>query len=238
MNKIVKTVAATALAASFSFGAANATTFVFKGDGNNVTPLGSEGVDFEKNCGSVGTDFCSTGDHEDGLNYSLDGIGLKVIATADGEATRVIQDIYPGDSGLGAYSENNMTDDQTQADSTEALEFYFDSEVSRTDVEFNAGGDVSCSSFGSEGPCGDFNLTIDGVFMGALTATDNIAFLGTGMHFVLQAITAGAGFTIAQFTIPDDVQAVPTPAALPLLLSGILGLGFASRRRRDAAALR
>lgn len=218
--------------------AANATTFVFKGDGNNVTPLGADGVDFDKNCGSVGTDFCSTGDHEDGLNYSLDGIDLQVIATADGEATRVIQDIYPGDSGLGAYSENNLTDDQTQSDSNEAIEFMFDSIVSLTDVEFNAGGDVSCSNFGTEGPCGDFNLTIDGVFMGAVTAADSIAFLGTGMHFVLEAITAGAGFTIAQFTIPDDVQAVPTPAALPLLLSGVLGLGFATRRRRDAASMR
>ncbi|WP_428409486.1 VPLPA-CTERM sorting domain-containing protein [Hyphococcus sp.] len=226
-------IAAAALASSA--GAANAATFVFKGDGNNVTPLGAEGVDYVRDCGTAGSDYCTI-DHAAGFDYELDGIALNVVAYADGGATRLIQDVVPGDSGLGAYSESNANDDQTQADSNEAIEFTFDDVVTLTDVEFNAGGDVNCSSFGDEGPCGDFRLTIDGMVIGVLAAEDMIANLGTGMSFLLEAITPEAGFTIAQFT--TSVSDVPVPAALPLLLSGIAGLGFASRRRRDPLAVK
>lgn len=235
MRHPIKTAAATVAAAFISLASAHATTFVFKGDGNNVTPLGVDGADYAQNCGTGGVDYCSTGSHEAGLSYSLDGIGLKVLATAGGETARVIQDVFPGDSGLGAYSESNASDDQTQADSSEAIEFIFDRAVSLSQVEFNAGGDVNCSTYGGEGPCGDFKLTIDGVFIGAVAAADTIAFLGSGLHFVLEAITQGAGFTIAQFTAAD-IQGVPAPAALPLLLSGLMGLAFATRRRRGFAA--
>ena len=236
MKTIVKTAVMAGAVAALSITTANAATFVFKGAGNNVTPLGSEGVDFEQECGTAGLDYCSAGSHENGLNYSLDGIDLQVIATENGVPTRAIQDIFPGDSGLGAFSEENSSDDQTQADSNEAIELLFSESVALTDVEFNAGGDTNCSTYGSEGPCGMFNLTIDGVFIGSLTATDSLAYLGTGMHFIIEAITEGAGFTIAKFTaLSDDVEAIPTPAALPLLLSGLLGLGFATRRRKDAA---
>lgn len=225
-----------AAAAATTAGAANAATFVFKGDGNNVTPLGAEGVDYVRDCGTAGSDYCSL-NHEAGLQYALDGVGLTVRALAGDAATRLIQDVFPGDSGLGAYSEDNPNDDQTQFDSAEAIEFSFDSVVSLTDVEFNAGGDVNCSAYGSEGPCGMFNLTIDGVFVGAIAAIDNLAFLGTGMTFLLEAITEGAGFTVAQFTV-GDVSDVPVPGAFPLLAAGLAGLGFAYRRKRDIATVR
>lgn len=224
-------IAAAALAASTS--AANATTFVFKGDGNNVLPLGAEGVDYTRDCGTNGADYCTINDAA-GFDYELDGIALNVVAYAEGDPTRLIQDIVPGDSGLGAFSEMGETDDQTQFDTGESIEFNFDQEVTLTDVEFNAGGDVNCSAFGDEGPCGDFRLTIDGMVVGIIAAEDMIANLGTGMSFLLEALTPEGGFSIAQFTVSD----VPVPAALPLLLSGLAGLGFASRRRRDTLASR
>ena len=228
--KKVQLLAATAfLSSAMLSGAASAATFVFKGDGNNVTPIGAEGVDFTRDCGTTGSDYCTI-DHEAGFNYDVDGVGVNAIAYADGVATRLIQDIIPGDSGLGAFSELDASDDQTQADSNEAMEFNFDREVTLSNVEFNAGGDVNCSSFGPEGPCGDFRLTIDGTVIGVLSAQDVIANLGTGMSFLLEAVTPEGGFSIAQFTVP--VSDVPVPAALPLLLSGVAGLGFASRRRR------
>ncbi|PQA85649.1 hypothetical protein CW354_22225 [Marinicaulis flavus] len=42
-----------------------------------------------------------------------------------------------------------------------------------------------------------------------------------------------ASFLTINYTVPE-VSEVPVPAALPLLLSGIAGLGFASRRRKSA----
>ena len=239
--KTLRYFAAAVVAAGFMAAPANATTFVFKGDGNNVTPLGTAGVDYQA-CASPG-DFCSVQDQAGawgGLDYSLDGINLTVNAYKDGVLTRLIQDINPSDSGLGAWSENDTSADQTQFDAGESIEFIFESEYTVTNVEFNAGGDTDCTNTaggGGEGPCGEFRLDIYDV-ANVLVFTDTIditninvlGLLGTGARFVLTALTPGAGFTVARF----DVSDVPVPAALPLLLSGLAGLGFASRRRKAA----
>ncbi len=227
----LRSLIAFAILAAATLGSANAATFVFKGDGNNVTPLGTEGVDYALDCGTIGFDYCTV-DESAGLNYSLDGIGLNIVATANSSPTKLVQDITPEDSGLGALSEGTLADDQTQFDSGEAIEFTFDRAVIVTDVEFNAGNDVNCSNFGDEGPCGDFALTIDGMFQGVIAAVDLLAVLGTGTVFLLEARTPGAGFSIAQFNVLET----PIPAALPLLLSGLFGLGFAARRKKNTAS--
>jgi len=230
-------VAAMSMAAT----AANATTFVFKGDGQNVSPEGVVNTDFVQNCGTVGSDFCSTGDHTAGLRYSRGGIDVTARAYAGGVATRLIQDIVPADSGLGAFSESNSSDDQTQADSREAIEFDFgDSLVLVTDVEFNAGGDVNCTttSDGSgEGSCGSFMLEIFDLSNMSILSTviditniDELPVLGIGARFLLTAIGEGSGFVVAQFTVEE----VPIPGAIPLLLSGLAGLGFAARKKKAA----
>lgn len=248
--KTLRYMAAALAAAGLMAAPANATTFVFKGAGNNVTPLGTAGVDFEEDCATNG-DFCSI-DHDAGLSYTLDGYDLQVKAYEDtvsdtdtldvtlGTATRLIQDIAPSDSGLGAWSEVSGSDDQTQFDSGESIEFIFEKMVKVTDVEFNAGGDTNCTnnSDGSgEGSCGEFILQIyddADAFLSAslidITNTDVLGVLGTGARFVLTAVTPGSGFTVARLTVNE----IPVPAALPLLLSGLAGLGFASRRRKAA----
>ncbi|MHA7873426.1 MAG: VPLPA-CTERM sorting domain-containing protein, partial [Hyphococcus sp.] len=221
--------------------AANATTFVFKGDGLNVTPNGTIGVDFVQNCGTVGSDFCSVPDHTAGLEYSLDGIDITVRAYADGDPTRLIQDIAPPNSGLGAFSEDTGNDDQTQFDSGESIEFDFGmNEVTVRDVEFNAGGDIDCTAAaggGGEGPCGRFLLEIFDVSDMMIVSTiiditniDLLPVLGTGARFLLTALDEGAGFVVAQLTVGE----VPIPGAIPLLLSGLAGLGFAARRKKAA----
>lgn len=242
--KTLRYLAAIALAAGLMAAPASATTFVFKGQGNNVTPLGTSGVDFEEDCASTG-DFCSvlTNSGWNGLNYEREGITLTVNAYAGGDdpvQTRLIQDIFPDDSGLGAWSEDNSSDDQTQFDAGESIEFIFAQVYTITDVEFNAGGDTDCTntSDGSgEGVCGEFRLDIyDAANLLISTAVIDItnqnviSILGTGARFVLTALTPEGGFSVAQFTVSD----VPVPAALPLLLSGLAGLGFASRRRKSA----
>lgn len=228
MKKLLTLTAAAAAAAFAMTSAAGAATFVFKGDGLNATPLGVPGVDFEAGCASA-QDFCSI-DHSAGLNYSVGGLGVNVTALADNQATRLIQDVFPSDSGLGAWSEDDGDDDQTQFNSGESVKFTFDTAVFLSNIEFNAGNDTNCSTFGSEGPCGFFDLIIDGVFFANIEAVDLLATTFEGTIFEFVATTADAGFAIAKF----DVREVPVPGALPLLLSGIAGLGFASRRRKKA----
>lgn len=236
--KTLRYLAAAALAAGFMAAPANATTFVFKGDGNNVTPDNVANVN--STCASSG-DLCTI-DHAEGFEYSKDSVVVDVytyagVTTQDdanaNNAARLIQDINPGDSGLGAWSEDDTSDDQTQFDSREAIRFVFDNYYTINDVEFNRGGDTNCSTPANEGDCGSFQLFVDGVDMGVIvlgSVVDMIPSLGFGKDFLLIALTEGNGFTIAQLTVSD----VPVPAALPLLLSGLAGLGFASRRRKTA----
>ncbi|MEM9617456.1 MAG: VPLPA-CTERM sorting domain-containing protein [Pseudomonadota bacterium] len=234
-----------AAAAAFSVfaagAAANATTFVFKGDGLNVTPEGVLNTDFVQDCGTVGVDFCSLPDHSAGLEYSRDGIDLTVRAYENMDPTRLIQDIAPGDSGLGAFSEDNSNDDQTQFDAGESIEFDFGmNSLTIVDVEFNAGGDTNCTntSDGSgEGSCGRFLLEIfdvsDMMILSTIidiTNIDVLPSLGTGARFLLTALDEGSGFVVAQFTVSE----VPIPGAIPLLLSGLAGIGFAARRKKAA----
>ncbi len=240
--KTLRYLAAAALAAGFMAAPANAATFVFKGDGLNVTPDNVANVDDScATSGGVSNDLCTI-NHVEGFEYSEDGVVVDVYAYAGvttqddahgGNAARLIQDINPADSGLGAWSETNTSDDQTQFDSGEAIRFVFDDYYTVTDVEFNRGGDTNCTTPANEGDCGSFQLFVDGVDMGTIvlgSLVDVIPNLGYGKDFLLIALTQGNGFTIAQLTVSD----VPVPAALPLLLSGLAGLGFASRRRKTA----
>lgn len=221
---------------------ASAATIVFKGDGQNATPIAGA---TQVNCGSPGddNDYCSTAPGV-GIDYSVGDIDFTVEGFEDFFGTKtgaiVIQDIQPSDSGLGVFSaDESLTggDDQVQSNSgaNESLKFSFangGNPVNLSNIEFNAGGDVNCST-PKEGICGTFDLYIDGALAFAgLTAVDDLmmTFVGTTFEFVANDGTEPSGFTIAQF----DVQEVPIPGALPLLLSGIAGLGFAARRKKAA----
>lgn len=212
--------------ASFGlFAAANATTFVFKGAGGPDVPTGN----IAKDCGTIGVDFCSDDDSL-GLSYSKDGIDVNATAFKGDDPTQLIQDIRPPDSGLAALSEFDNINDQTQFDSDEWIEFTFNQKVFLSNIEFNAGNDTDCATPGPEGPCGFFDLFIDSVFVANLEAVDLLTTVFVGTVFTFFPTTSDAGFAIAQF----DVRAVPLPGALTLLLSGLAGLAFASRRKQAA----
>lgn len=237
---MMKLLASAVVAAGLMAAPANATTFIFKsGAGSIDTPI--NGVNVVNNCGSVGTDLC-TDNPAAGFRYGKDGVFFTAFARTsvdkgamdDGEAAVLIQDIRPDNSGLGVFSpgEGN-SDDQIQFDTGESIIFDFSetgNDVVLSDIEFNAGADRDCSNPGGEGPCGFFALYIDGLLATTLEAMDDVAggFVGEVFEFV--ALTPDAGFTIAQFTVRE----VPIPGALPLLLSGIAGLGFATRRKKAA----
>lgn len=217
-------IAALGLAAVGLSGEAGATTFIFKGNGAYDTPTGN----IANNCGTVGIDFCTI-DHAAGFTYSKDGVSVTATAHTSAGPTLLIQDIEPGESGLGAFSENDNDNDQTQFNSDEWIEFVFNGPVILSNIEFNAGNDVDCSTPGPEGPCGFFDLFIDNVLFANLEAVDLLAGPFVGTIFRFAPTTPDAGFAIAQF----EVQPVPIPAALPLLLTGLAGLGFASRKRKE-----
>ncbi len=230
-------------AAGLLIAPANAATVVFKGDGQNATPVSGATT---TNCGSGGVnDFCSTAPGV-GIDYSVGGVDFTVSAFEDFFGTKtgaiVIQDIQPTDSGLGVISAAetlNGGDDQVQSNSgaNESLLFDFSASgpnpVQLSNIEFNSGADRNCSSVGSEGPCGLFDLYVDGLLKVAGVLADDLVlggWIGTTFEFVANNPVDPSGFVIAQF----DVQEVPIPGALPLLLSGIAGLGFAARRKKAA----
>lgn len=243
MNKLLVSAIA---AAGLIIAPANAATIVFKGDGQNATPTAGA---TQVNCGTNGlNDYCSTGAGVS-LDYSVLGFDFSVDAFEDAlgpnrKGAIVIQDIDPPDSGLGVISslEDPRSDDQVQSNSgaNESLLFDFTASgpnpVIISNIEFNSGADRNCSEppvNQPEGPCGLFDLYIDGnLFAAGLQALDNVlgGWIGTTFEFVANDQTDPSGFVIAQF----DVQEVPIPGALPLLLSGIAGLGFAARRKKAA----
>ncbi len=230
---ILRLIAAAIVAAGMLATPAMATTFIFKSGGAFLdTPTGN----VEMNCGTVGADLC-TGDYALGFDYSKDGVNFNATAYqytddtyAARDATLLIQDITPENSGLGAFSEDDIQNDQTQFGSLESIEFVFDGMVSLTNIEFNAGDDQDCSSGSlTEGPCGDFDLWIDGLYFATLTAVDFLTDVFTGTTFEFRATTPGAGFVIAQLEVINEV---PIPGAIPLFFAGLAGLGFVSRRRK------
>ena len=222
--------AAVAAAGLLAVPAHASTVFMFKsGAGPIDTPTGN----FVFDCGSVGSDYC-TDDDAAGFTYSKDGVTFTAVGLASGSPATLVQDIIPENSGLGVFSAGESQtgpEDQVQASAGESIKFTFTSNVNLTNVEFNSGADRDCSAASQpEGPCGFFDLYVDGGLVGTFEAVDlfTLAFFGSVFEFV--AITAGGGFAIAQFEISD----VPVPPVLPLLLAGLAGLGFASRRRKTA----
>ncbi|MCK5749697.1 MAG: VPLPA-CTERM sorting domain-containing protein [Oricola sp.] len=65
--------------------------------------------------------------------------------------------------------------------------------------------------------------------------TIDLSGIATAYRYLIATIPGGSGDGFRVKWVSASVSEVPVPAALPLLLSGLAGLGFASRRKKAAA---
>ena len=215
-------------------GVANATTFIFDGMHPGPVPV-DEPTNARVDCGTIGFDFCDV--NGAGFDYLKDGIALNAKGLANGAASLLIQDINGVNQGLGVLSEGGISMDQINADTGESVLFTFFQQVVLSNIELNNGTADDCPTVGAEGGCGIFDILIDAnlpteQLLSGIVAIDVVpgGYVGTTFEFI--ARTAGDGFSIE--SISANLVETPIPGAIPLLLSGIAGLGFASRRRKNS----
>ncbi|MEL6359703.1 MAG: VPLPA-CTERM sorting domain-containing protein [Pseudomonadota bacterium] len=234
--KLSSIFAATAVAAFLSTGA-HATVFQFDGNQGDAIDAPTGGVDCNSQNSDGDRDIC-TADFVDGFDYSKNGVEFTAQGFAGDDAAELIQDLIGPNQGLGVISdgEDRIKDDQINFAADESIRFTFTEEVVLTNILVNNGTGDDCPIVGDEGGCGQILISVDGgmamafdAITGGLVADmANNAVALTGTVFEFFGNVTDGGYSIEEFSV------VPVPGALPLLLSGIAGLGFASRRRKAA----
>ncbi|MEM9838034.1 MAG: PEP-CTERM sorting domain-containing protein [Pseudomonadota bacterium] len=231
MNKhLMAAVAAVGMVAGASAAQASTVTIVFQNPGADTPVAGNFTTGGQCNAINIsGADLCTV-DDSTGFDYAKSGVNLNVVALNAGGFTSLVQDLAPTNSGLAVLTTGEgSSDDQVQLSSAEELEFDFNVPVFLEAIDFNAGADRDCSNPGSEGPCGTFDLFIDGSLEGSFAAMDDMPFAslsGTVFRIVATGPLDG-GFTVGSITVSQ----VPVPGAGLLLLSGLGGLGLTRRRK-------
>lgn len=234
MKKLLASAAAgLALAAMTGAAHAAAVTIVFQNPGADTPVSGNFTTGGTCNGISIsGADLCTVDDAL-GFDYAKDFATLNVTALNGSGVTSLIQDLAPTNSGLGVLSPGeSSSDDQVQLSTNESLLFDFGTDVFLLGIDFNAGADRDCATPGGEGPCGTFDLFVDGSLFGSYTALDDMVFssIEGSLFEVVATGPLNGGFSIGSITVGE----VPVPGAAILLLSGVAGLGAASRRRKSA----
>ena len=175
-----------------------------------------------------------------GMGLGFFGGGISIVATS--AQGRVRQD-YPANGGLGVLG--NTGTDNLELELGETLTLTFSRAVEIVNWTFNGlrandghqdAADGSFFAGGDFGGHGDSADRFDGVgsdlVPDAFSSMCNLnpTFCSTSTFMISK--NGGDAFKGYLESITIKVAAVPVPAALPLMLGALGGLGFAARRRR------
>lgn len=176
-----------------------------------------------------GIDLCTIDDAL-GFEFSEDWAALNVTAYNGAGLTSLLLDLSPSNSGLAVLSPGeSSSDDQLQFANSESVLFNFGTEILLQGVDFNAGADTNCATPGNEGPCGTFDLFVDGIYWNSYTAVDDMLFANiAGSMFEVVATGREGGFTIGSIAV-DRIE-VSEPGTLAILGLGLIGM--AARRKK------
>lgn len=173
------------------------------------------------------------------------GGGGRPTVTATAGQNLVWQDVAPNFGGLGvATSRTDLGDDQING--SEILRLEFSSVVTLTGIAtlFSTG---HCC-FGFEGPGNEYNLTTNTVSandvfkvaVGDSGSFQEVKFGDANLGNLLAYSLTGTVFRFKQKTGQPEfyisaLTAVPIPGAAALFMTGLAGMGYLGRRRKQAA---
>ena len=198
-------------------------------------------IDFANDADTVGERGLTSGDP-----ITIDGVNLILSASgSDGNALFPYLDEsldggFGNPAGLGVC---RLLDDNAQCDDTGDDSIDGDGDLIETITIAFADGpiDIDGISFrnGAHNLINDSDLLVNFVVSGGADATSGtdsfanvVALFAAGLDDVTSLSFSFAGAQGSDFYI--ESLTVPVPGALPLLLSGIAGLGLAGRRKRAA----
>ncbi|QIE57487.1 PEP-CTERM sorting domain-containing protein [Pikeienuella piscinae] len=239
MNSVQSSVGAVALAVLFGFAAAPAQALVVNG-GFEDTTSSTPGVGLV-NQNTLGSLASGSGSRSWDVFTSLNGwtttagsgIEVQTNNTLGSIDARTGQHYVELDSHPAPNSNSTMAQDLVLDSGRYNLEFYYsprNGDVGSNGIGFSVIDGLSNSLLLGEVTGPDANSSTSVGLWTLITASFTVASDNTPITLGFSA--TGTANTLGGLIDDISVSAVPVPAALPLFLTAIAGLGFASRRRR------
>ncbi|MBL4619959.1 MAG: VPLPA-CTERM sorting domain-containing protein [Marinicaulis sp.] len=223
MKKLL-TFAATILAATFTSMSANAIVLDFVAEAAGAErgiANGSTITNFQ----GTGVDVTFTAGTKDWYPYFDDLSGGKPGGLG------VCKNLFGSVGGAGDDGASDdcdpPSDDNVTVEETITLGFSGVAFALR-DISFN---DVDHNALGVAGNDGSIAIALDGGLAMVMLMSTAISMAKAGAFAAASSIMFG--YVDTQFYI-SSISDVPIPGAIPLLISGLAGLGFAARRRKKA----